>query len=764
MATATRLGPFLLAATLALTACTGGSDDKDADDGASPSPSSTDTSTAAPAADPDWSTLGVHEDALPENPVVDVVDNVAAVGKQPMLYVGSVAAPGEPSRATVWRVTDKGLGDDQALDVGGSHSYVNDVGAGSGNTVIVGGAWEGGGSTPFALTSRDRKSWSAMPVPDELTEREVPLAEVVVDAEGVAWAAGVDAEHVAVAVNLSSGEVVDLPAYKKAELRDVYDIAVVGKNLVALVEALQVDGGQTTVAYVSKDGGATWQAARELPGEETWVAGMVQHDGTLVATGQRQAGTDIVPTSWTSSNGTSWKQEPVPQVAEHHEGWAAWLQAPVVVQGNVYAPLVDGEKLFGTILRRTSSGWTHVGKLPNWAGPGAVVNIGSNGKQIAVVRDGYGQMQTSRMTTGGAWTATGTQPSMVAPVNWVDSLGLDGDVPVLVGGRTNVLLRGGDSWSRVTDLTRFAVREEGLKPLAWSPKTASGLSGSQILADDKGRTVLIGERLRPGTGEADGSGLVGWVREKNKPWKVVTGLAGPRSEFLSSIVHLGNQWVVVGSDRDSFVGSAHTRGAVWVSKDGATWKRQKGPFDVSPTLDSDLDGACRLPGGDLLVVGAVENPGTGSAPLAFRRTKGAWKRVNLSGLGGGATSLSSCAGVGDEVVLQGRAQADKAWKTVDGKKFEAIEIGTEDDVVEAIVALDQGYAAPGTVRRGSTTRAVVWLSKDGSTWRAVDVPTDRPMSGSHVLAWGDRLLVSLSASSGPALAVLENPAELIEAS
>src|SRR5690606_26951742 len=105
----------------------------------------------------------------------------------------------------------------------------------------------------------------------------------------------------------------------------------------------------------------------------------------------------------------------------------------------------------------------------------------------------------------------------------------------------------------------------------------------------------------------------------------------------------------------SFVGSDHSYGAVWTSRNGASWKRQKGPFEVGSNRNSWLSDSCALPGGDLMVVGGVAGVSTSSEAAAFRRTKGKWKRMDLDGLGGNVSGLNTCAGADGVVFLQGTA-------------------------------------------------------------------------------------------------------------
>ena len=61
---------------------------------------------------------------------------------------------------------------------------------------------------------------------------------------------------------------------------------------------------------------------------------------------------------------------------------------------------------------------------------------------------------------------------------------------------------------------------------------------------------------------------------------------------------------------------------------------------------------------------------------------------------------------------------------------------------------------------------VVWLSSDGRAWRAVAVPSDRPLSGVDVLDRDGRLVVAANADKGgdPEVWILENSADMLATS
>lgn len=754
---------LLLTATFTLTACSG-SDDEGSENSPPRSQPSGDA-PAAPAADAQWTEIDISTDALRKRPTLHTGATVAATEELPMLYVGSHTPPGESSRATVWPSTTKGRGEAQLLEVGGTHSWGSDAAGDSDLTVVVGGVWRDGTPTPFAMTSTDRATWSALDFPAEYVERAAAAEVVAVSGASTAYVAGVDSDHVAVVVDLESGDVRELPAWEGAQLTTVVGLVVRDDVAVALVEAREQDGGQAVIAYRSTDGTTTWEAVEALSGEEVQIAGVVDVNGSLVATGQHQVDTDTAASAWSTSDGGRWVREQIPEVENHRSGWDAALSAPVVYNGTVHAAQADSLMLHARVVHRTDSGrWEVMGTLDAWRGPGINAVLGADNDTLRTLRSAYGFQQFGSMRPNGAWRAN-SETSTVTPVEYVASVGLDSDTPVVVGGRSTAQVDG-RSWTRSTEMTRFVVTDDGLQSDAWKPAAARDSVDHRLAADGSGRSVLVATKVNAGPSQVDltdGMDVMGWVRGPRGRWKPATGLVGPRTETAESLHALADTWVVVGSDRNTFAGNAHRRGAVWTSSDGRSWERQDGPFNI-PDRHSRLTGACQLPGGELFVVGWADDPNIGSIPIAYLRSGKKWKRVDLGGLGEGVTRLSTCAGVGGDVILQGSAPTAQAWRTVDGTTFEAVEIGDAGDSVGPIVALDDGYAAPGAISRGGSTRGVVWLSADGTTWRAVDVPSDRPLSAAEVLPWGGRLLVVMLSPGGPVLRVLDNPGELLDAS
>jgi hypothetical protein len=205
-----------------------------------------------------------------------------------------------------------------------------------------------------------------------------------------------------------------------------------------------------------------------------------------------------------------------------------------------------------------------------------------------------------------------------------------------------------------------------------------------------------------------------------------------------------------------------------MSTDGRRWRRQEGPFEIDSDRDSWASGACELPGSDgVLVVGAAQSEGPRSIdlmPTVWRMTGDRWTRVDREAVGRGLGWILSCATRGDVTVLQGRYRnRSTVWQTTDGKTFEAHALGEPGDSFGTVRPLASGFVAAGTRSFGHTSSAVVWLSTDGEHWKAVPVPSDRPLFGWDVLDWDGRLVVAADSVSDPEVWILENPDELLTA-
>lgn len=711
-----------------------------------------------------WKTLDSRV-ALPAEPKVVVMDGAPSVGTMPALVAGSLGEPGQPSAAVVWKAGEVGPEHGQVLDVGGDDSSADALTTVGDTTYVLGESWRAGILKPFLQTSSDREHWSAVDLPSEVAGRGIKLSQVAGDPKHGLVALGLDANENPLAISIETDEVFSLPTPDYGHISGFSAAAASGRGLVAFADVEMDEGGTQTVVFLSKDRGASWEPVGRLPGIGATVTGVVVVENGFLATGYSLEGTEASTAAWFSADGSTWQSEALPALRDHHAGWSTWLTAPTVMRGTVYVAAVDSEKLFNLVLRRSVKGrWSVFAEVPAWRTPGAETMVVADDRQLVGLRAWNGLLQTGTLTERGDWRTDG-ESGAEPTVSWWETVSLLGDAPLLVGGRqkVDVLDRGG--WTRYTQLEPLGLDDGALKSTGWHPREAKGTTAVDAATDNDGNVFAAGQEIRPSDDPAvtDESDVVGWFQKaRSSDWERVRGLAGPRAEFLNSVdVHQG-EWVVLGTDRESFTGSDHSYGALWTSRDGALWKRAEGPFDVDNGNDSWLNASCRLPSGELLVVGGAEDRTTGSRGLAFRRVKGEWQPLDISGMGADVTNLDSCAGTGHVVLLQGTSGGrDGVWSTKDGKKFTTVEVGGKTDTIGTIKPLAHGFVAPGGIYTGLQQRAVVWLSKDGLQWDPIDVPADRALGATDVTPWDDGVVVALSGSTGPAAALLENAAELI---
>lgn len=712
----------------------------------------------------EWSSIDAAE-AAPEGPLVSVAATVPAQGGRPGLVVGRVTAPGAPSVATVWHVDAVGPDDGVSLEVGEGDAAVHEAVSIGDKVYALGSRWHDGVAHPFLRSSEDGKVWSAVDLPADVVERGISLARLAGEASTGPFVAGLDEEDKPVVVMVQDGDIVTLPTPDYGRVTAISGLAASKKRLAVLVAIERDAGGKEIRPFTSSDVGATWDAHASLSSTEPSINGVASVPGGFVATGYSLRGTNYLAASWFSKNGASWRVETsLPSVPGHASGWSSWASAPTVSGKNVYAALSDAQFLRGTVVRRSPDGrWSTFGELPAWRTPGATAHVVAAGKDVVAIRSWNGLVQTGTFNPQGRWTSVsdfGATPN----VSWWETVGQIGEETLMVGAHTEVTTTPDQGWSRKSVLSSFALTDTGLESTEWQHASLAAASGVTAVTDEAGNSLVAAQL--PTSADPGGTNsydVAGWLKAAgDAAWKPVTGLTGPRSEFVTTAAVHGSEWVVVGTDRASFNVSDHSYGALWTSADGASWKRAKGPFDVDRMANSWLSSTCALPDGDLLAVGGVEDSGAGSRPVAFRRTEGTWKPLDLSALGDNVSNLGSCAGTTEVTLLQGSAGGrDVVWSTADAKEFTALDVGDPNDTIGTIKTMDGGFAAPGGIFSGLQDRAVVWLSSDGETWHAVDVPADRDLTATDVVATPAGVVVALTGANGPAVGTLENASELL---
>lgn len=170
-----------------------------------------------------------------------------------------------------------------------------------------------------------------------------------------------------------------------------------------------------------------------------------------------------------------------------------------------------------------------------------------------------------------------------------------------------------------------------------------------------------------------------------------------------------------------FGAAARTTGGAWASVDAATWTViDDAPPGVAATAD--------LPGGALIAVGADR----ANALVTTTRNGLNWSEaaapvddaggITLSGV---ATQRSSIVAIGDV------AETNGAWMTRDGTTW-ARTLNLDDPSVflSTVTAVPGGYLIAGQ----RAHQAMVWLSADGASWTAIQLPPDDGMPDQAAIA------------------------------
>ena len=722
-----------------------------------------------------WSRADLPESAQVAGEAVTFAGALGATADLPGLVAGTAADPGAPARARTW--TDGGEDGWPWKELplpADAEAYVEFAVTDGATTWISGTTWRAGDPVvPFVVSSTDRADWTAVELPGDVTDAAVrPGAAALVD--GAPLIVGMDAEDLPVAFAAAEdGELVSLPAAPDdREFHGFRGMAVLGDTVVAVGSAVVPGQAAETVVYRSDDGGATWTAAMGPAQGPADLTGVVATTGGFVVTGYLWGADGVAaPAAWSSADGATWTAEALPTLDEDRDGLAvgsggdAWLDAPAVSGDRVVAPFVVTHALrFAVVQRDPSGAWTVLGDTTDWEFPGSGAETAFNEDGSVLLAQAERNVgRVGQLSVEGRWSdgraAFGTHDFGMQFSTFLDPAGS----PALIGRRPVVETYGQGGWKQTGQLANYALDGGALVERPWDPAETAGLSDVVAASRPDGQSLLLGVQVLE-SDQGSTTDIVGWHRAvEGGPLTAVGGLASPEVEDLDAVTFAEGTWVAVGSVRASFRSTDLHSAAVWTSTDGLTWSRAAGAFAPAAGGQSWATGACALPGGDLLVVGQTEE-GAQERPVAWRSTAGQWQPLEAAAFGAEFGSFSSCTTQGDTTIVQGDAD-DRAtvWRTTDGATFEATTLGERGETFGTIRAVDGGYAAAGT--RSSTGRqgAVVWLSKDARTWRAVPVPSKRVLDGADVMADGSGgLVVAANSGSSPEVWVLANPADLFD--
>jgi hypothetical protein len=174
--------------------------------------------------------------------------------------------------------------------------------------------------------------------------------------------------------------------------------------------------------------------------------------------------------------------------------------------------------------------------------------------------------------------------------------------------------------------------------------------------------------------------------------------------------------------------------AVWESTDGREWARSTVGGLAGPA-DTVMTDVVALHGGALIAVGSTTSEsGDENAAVWYSHNDGlTWERSTSGALGGrGQQQINAVVAHDDTIVAVGQStlgtDTDAAvWTSHDGVEWSRIRkhlaLGGVDDqrMFTAAWSPGVGIVAAGDEVSGGGTNAVVWTSRDGTTWRRVGV-------------------------------------------
>jgi hypothetical protein len=212
------------------------------------------------------------------------------------------------------------------------------------------------------------------------------------------------------------------------------------------------------------------------------------------------------------------------------------------------------------------------------------------------------------------------------------------------------------------------------------------------------------------------------------------------SEYATAITEAAGGFVAVGThyDRPLFVDDSWPPhgGRVWKSPDGRSW------VDATPPgtfVDAILNHVFGAADGSLVAVGTVTDPNRPNnedpGPLtAWASADGlSWSTIE-SGFPAGYALLHLEQGArGTLATLSNYTNGPQLWLSADGRHWEQVYEGADDEHLLSVGAGDQGFVAAGQRGTGSATVYFVMASSDGRDWIT---SSNSPPDAYHVVAVG----------------------------
>ena len=312
-------------------------------------------------------------------------------------------------------------------------------------------------------------------------------------------------------------------------------------------------------------------------------------------------------------------------------------------------------------------------------------------------------------------------------------------VALLVGGLAAVINL------RDAETTAGAWRRTVLPTTAQQPESA-GLGALVSPASSPGSWRGVGSMLDTRTGRQTATA---WSSPDGRAWQRST-IDATQEAMGMGVVERDGLVVAVGMVQ----GRRDRDGAVWTSRDGATWDRVPVGGLEGPG-DQDLRAVATGPVG-FVATGRDRGPKSSIATAFYSPDGTSWNRVGEAAFGEGvgvdAVAIGPAGAVAVGWIQVGEDVHGAVWASPDGVTWVRGSLGQggASSPVSAVVWTPRGFLAAGQEGEGAERRPVVWRSPDGVQWSRAftpamaELPNQRTTSG---------VAVADLAGGGPVFAV-----------
>jgi class 3 adenylate cyclase len=298
---------------------------------------------------------------------------------------------------------------------------------------------------------------------------------------------------------------------------------------------------------------------------------------------------------------------------------------------------------------------------------------------------------------------------------------------------------GRDSAAGDNDAAVWLARADGLD---WTRNrdadNALGGAGSQEVWDVDARegAGLVAVGTEDLGDDLDGAA---WTSSDGSEWsrvphdEVVFG--GIEDQFLQRVTATASGFVAVGSDSSGGDPDA----AVWSSKDGVEWIRERGSERaLGGPAEQKMRDVIQTDDGHLVAVGHDGFEENLDA-AAWIKGDGPWRRIRIPTRvagGPGLQVMTSAAVFDGRLVVSGREFREGSdgviWYVTEGGKWNRVKrdrafTGPGNQTIWGVTSSPIGLLASGSDSRGGGFDAVMWHSLDGSHWKRL--PRDEAIFG-----------------------------------